>query len=103
MELLTPQLAIDQVQLLLRNAKQILRIVKATFSHAYIVSDETELPENIIEQTDAGDGGKLANMWLQAVHKLPQKHITGSDVYQALDALYVVSLCLEIILSWLVG
>ena len=71
--------------------------MKATFSHVHLISDEDELTKDVIEHTDAGDdGGKLAQIWLQAIQKLPQKNAMGSNVYQALDALYLVGFRLDI-------
>ncbi|KIW09490.1 uncharacterized protein PV09_00368 [Verruconis gallopava] len=79
---------IDQVQLLLRNAKQILNIVKATFKDVAFVSENEQQAANRQLSQSGGEGPKLSKLWANAVKKLPFGECMDSDAYDAVEALY---------------
>ena len=54
-------------------------------------SDETNLAEDVVTWHDAGDSGKLAQLWRAAVHALPSQKSKESEALHGIDALYAVS------------
>lgn len=88
---LTTFIGIDQVQLLLQNAKQMLKIVKAAFTDVLFVAEERVAGEHTkSSHAIAGDGQKLADLWARAALRLPVKDSMDSEAYEALEALYRV-------------
>jgi hypothetical protein len=81
----------DQVQLLLRNAKQMLKIVEATFTDTTFVTDGKSDGEDSSVRHPGTDGHRLADLWTDAFRKLPAEKMMDSDGYEALEALYKVS------------
>jgi hypothetical protein len=80
--------------LLLRNAKQILKIVKATFTDSTFVAETSS--ESIIAQAPTDDGSNLAALWAQAVQRLPKESSMNSEAHASLEALYKVSLVVRL-------
>ena len=80
----------DRVQLLLRNAKQMLKIVTATFADVASLFDESRVPKDVDQWRSQGDGGKLAHLWVQAKQALPDHDVASSDSSAAVEKLYMV-------------
>jgi len=84
------EVGVDQLQLLLRNARQILKIVRATFTDVeFREKSSGDFNKTCVSGVDAGE--QLARLWHDAGEKLPQGETTESEAYRALEALYKVS------------
>jgi hypothetical protein len=85
---LTRTIANDQLQLLLRNALQILAIVKAQFPGV-----DFDNVEDVKDCDGAhGQDQSLACQWKDASRMIQEYRQSGSDVKPALTALYRVSM-----------
>lgn len=84
----------DQIQLLLRNAQQMLKIVEATFTDVSFVSEDTPA---IAVKYPGTTGQQLAELWAVAFSALPAEAATESESYQALEALYKVQSCIKVV------
>jgi ethanolaminephosphotransferase len=78
--------AIDQAQLLLRNAMQILDIVKATFPNEMYDESAKELDcENM-----SSSGAELACLWRDATNKRPVSDAAHLQIEKSLQSLFKV-------------